>query len=365
MLKLPVFMLCSIVSLAIFAADIQPNNPYQVFIPITQTDDASRQAAIKQGLIQVLSRRSGSRKAFSKPEQQAKLQSYATQYLQQYEYRKIQNHPFLVVSFTPDLDSLLPNFGVKLWSEEARPAILSWIVLEKTSTTTWLTPEEAAPETELLTLAATQQGLNLLFPVLDLDDRQLLNFDEVSKGNKKLLQTSATRYNAPVILSGVLSEKAGQWQAKWKLLINGKEQSFESQPAELTLLLQDLMTNIFNRVAPVFVNAPPPQTVNAPTTEASKMSEPPPSSIITAAPMDNKQPFTLQVNNVNNLQDYAKLQQYLKELPQVSQVQTLQITPNSVSFQLTLKADNASFIQVLNSSRQLTPNPDNTYRYVP
>ena len=364
MLKLTVLILCSIVSFTTVAAVTPPNNPYQVFIPITQTDDASRQAAIKQGLIQVLSRRSGNRKAFSKPEQQAKLQSYATQYLQQYEYRKIQNRPFLVVSFTPDLDSLLPNFGVKLWSEEARPAILSWIVLEKTSTT-WLTPEEAAPETELLNLAATQQGLNLLFPVLDLDDRQLLNFDEVSKGNRKLLQTSATRYNTPVILSGVLSEKAGQWQAKWKLLINGKEQNFESQPAELTLLLQDLMTNVFNRVAPVFVNAPPPQTVSTPITEASKTSEPPPSSITTTIPSDSKQPFTLQVNNVNNLQDYAKLQQYLKELPQVSQVQTLQITPNSVSFQLTLKTDNASFTQVLNNSRQLTPNSDNTYRYVP
>lgn len=362
MLKLTVFLLCSLVAFTTFAADIQPNNPYQVFVPITQTDDASRQAAIKQGLIQVLSRRSGSRKAFSKPEQQAKLQSYATQYLQQYEYRKIQNRPFLVVSFTPDLDSLLPNFGVKLWSEEARPAILSWIVLEKTSTT-WLTPEEAAPETELLNLAATQQGLNLLFPVLDLDDRQLLNFDEVSKGNRKLLQTSAIRYNTPVILSGVLSEKAGQWQAKWKLLINGKEQNFESQPAELTLLLQDLMTNVFNRVAPVFVNAPPPQTVNTPTTELPKNSEFTPSTA--PANNDSKQPFTLQVNNVNNLQDYAKLQQYLKELPQVSQVQTLQITPNSVSFQLTLKTDNVSFTQVLNNSRQLTPNSDNTYRYVP
>ncbi|MEN9849123.1 MAG: hypothetical protein RL368_1863, partial [Pseudomonadota bacterium] len=270
--------------------------------------------------------------------------------------------PFLVVSFTPDLDSLLPNFGVKLWSEEARPAILSWIVLEKTSTT-WLTPEEAASETELLNLAATQQGLNLLFPVLDLDDRQLLNFDEVSKGNRKLLQTSATRYNTPVILSGVLSEKAGQWLAKWKLLINGKEQSFESQPAELTVLLQDLMTNVFNRVAPVFVNAPPPQTVNTPTAEIPKNSELTPST--TPAPTDSKQPFTLQVNNVNNLQDYAKLQQYLKELPQISQVQTLQITPSSVSFQLTLKTDNASFTQVLNNSRQLLPNPDNTYRYVP
>jgi len=364
MLKLTVLILCSIVSFMTFAADTPPNNPYQVFVPITQTDDASRQAAIKQGFIQVLSRRSGSRKAFSKPEQQAKLHSYATQYLQQYEYRKIQNHPFLVVSFTPDLDSLLPNFGVKLWSDEARPAILSWIVLEKTSTT-WLTPEEAAPETELLTLAATQQGLNLLFPVLDLDDRQLLNFDEVSKGNRKLLQTSATRYNAPVILSGVLSEKAGQWQAKWKLFINGKEQSFESQPAELTILLQDLMTNVFNRVAPVFVNAPPPQTVNAPTAETPKNSEFTSSSTIAPASIDNKQPFTLQVNNVNNLQDYAKLQQYLKELPQILQVQTLQITPNSVSFQLTLKTDKASFIQGLNNSRQLVPNPDNTYRYVP
>lgn len=360
MLKLTVLMLCSLVSFTTVAAETAQNNPYQVFVPITQTDDASRQAAIKQGLIQVLSRRSGNRKAFSKPEQQAKLQAYATQYLQQYEYRKIQNRPFLVVSFTPDLDSLLPNFGAKLWSDEARPAILSWIVLEKTGMT-WLTPEEAAPETELLNLAATQQGLNLLFPVLDLDDRQLLNFDEVSKGNKKLLQTSAIRYNTPVILSGVLSEKAGQWQAKWKLFINGKEQSFESQPAELTLLLQDLMTNVFNRVAPVFVNAPPTQTVNAPTAEIPKNPEVTPS--VAPAPIDK--PFTLQVNNVNNLQDYARLQQYLKELPQVSQVQTLQITPHSVSFQLTLKVDNASFTQVLNNSRQLTPNSDNTYRYVP
>jgi hypothetical protein len=103
--------------------------------------------------------------------------------------------------------------------------------------------------------------------------------------------------------------------------------------------------------------------VSAPAAELPKNPELTPSTA--PANNDSKQPFTLQVNNVNNLQDYAKLQQYLKELPQVSQVQTLQITPNSVSFQLTLKTDNVSFTQVLNNSRQLTPNPDNTYRYVP
>ncbi len=305
---------------------------YETVVTARGTDAEARQAAVQEAFRKVAVKLTGRSDAARSPAVQSLLAT-AEAYVQQYRYSEqpaADGSQQLWVSFDPrGVESALRQSGLELWGQQ-RPLTLVWAVVDSGQGRELVSADGPAGAAAALQAAATDRGLPLVLPLLDLEDRQALTASDVWGRFAEPIQAASRRYTSDAVLAGrVFRTPRGEWQSDWSLL-------------------QGMQTQRWSATSPTREAALAAGVAGATDSLARQYTAP---ALLTAAPGL----LTLVVRDVRRYEDYGQALRYLESLPQVVSVQVLQATPGELRFALDLRGSQDALARALALEHRLEP----------
>lgn len=301
----------------------QVENLYSVEIAVPDQTTSVRLDAFKQAFRDVIVKISGSDEALKNPGLARPLKSSSRYVLQfHYQLRKpdiadsadqasANEQLFLLVSFNPDaVESLLRNNNISIWGNQ-RPSTLL-LISSAPKGAAQLVSDDSTPElVTALEKQARKRGLPVLFPLMDLEDRQQFSVQDVLQKNLQNLSVAAARYAPDALLVGRLIGSAdSKWQGAWLAQFSGKRFDWTFTAATRDSVLDQAMTHLARLLASEYAL----QSGNG-----------------------VEQDVLLNVDQVATLQDHVRVLAYLKSLDVVASARLVLIDGARASYRLKMR----------------------------
>lgn len=235
----------------------------------------------------------------------------------------------LVARFDGDsVRQALIELGIPVWQRD-RPPVLAWVAIEDTDGQRVLVGSDRGEAwREALEEAAADLGIELTFPLLDLEDQSQVRFSDVAGGFAGPIREASQRYDTPLILMGSLRAGGGQWRGQWRLFgpedqrRDWRDVDTDKAPAlahwrdQLAAALRDMYTVL-------------------PDSESGES-------------------LPVRITGVDGAPDLGWLQDTLSELSGVERVTLQRVEPTRVRFALSLNVDRARVLRTLDRNSALT-----------
>ena len=172
-----------------------------------------------------------------------------------------------------------------------------------------------------------RRGVDLVLPLLDLEDRSRLASTDVWGGFSDKVARASLRYQSDTVLVGRAYQVVPQaWEVNWELLSQGKSHSWTTRGGGLQQVLDEGIGHTADLLARRFAQAP--QSLGA-------------------------GPVVLAVQGVRTLEDYARTLEYLRTLAPVREVYVSNVEANRISFAVTASGGRTALEQVIALGRTL------------
>lgn len=352
---------------------------YDAEVPIQGQSPEQRNEAIENALRLVLGRLFGGEKVSSDPRLAEVIKS-APRLARSYRFRwddagTSSTRPMLVVQFdeaavnrtlrekgvspsvgtAPQREALPATRPTRLEpppAESATPRsaaqqpLLLWLARERSGLRDFATPEADPMLVSAARAAASQQGVPVLFPLYDLEDRTQINAADLWALRMATIQGASRRYAADQVLVGLVSgsDRAG-WSGQWvQIGPGGLTTEWTSRGASPEAVVQAGVrqlkergsggTGTSARSAAAAPPPPPPLTSKSQpgattpvTTAGSGLAT---SGAGRAGPAGGLLP--VQVSGVQRWEEYLRTQKFLASLSGIGQVQVLGVAGDQVTF---------------------------------
>lgn len=332
---------------------------YEAVVPVTGYDATARDAALSKALSEVLVRVSGNQKAPLHPAL-ARVVSNAQRLVERFSYENAPaadtaseapasaattEHPGDVAAAVitpqappapalrlhaifdgPGVDRVLNAAGFNVW--EQRQQTLLWLAFDSGAEPALIGADAPAPLGPLLDTAAHRRGLPLLYPLLDLEDQQALQFSDVVAASADRIRAAAQRYQPDAVLAGYVHMSApDQYTARWTLYQTEGAPDWTAQGN-----LQQVIDAGIDGAADLLAQ-------HAPTTAGSAAGVP------------------LHVAGITDLSRFADVEHYLAGMPVITQVQTQTVEATAVTFMLQLNGTRQALVDTFARGALLLPDP--------
>lgn len=334
--KISVIVLVASLLAAVFPADAaRVNGLFEASVDAAGREDKARDAAFGAALEQVLVRLTGSREALQAGNASGLLANPG-RFVEEFRYsetpaqdgtRQLQ----LWVQFDGvSLSRELRQRGLPYWGPE-RPDVLAWVAVDDRGRR-FLVSEGGNQELgAALEEAAGRYGLPLTLPLLDLEDQREVGFADVWGGFPDRVEAASQRYRPQVVLTGRLDHgsAAGDWRADWQAQDQGERRNGRAHGPSADAAVGAAMAQVAEWLAQRYA------------------------VVATGAGAR-----TLVVDNVRDLDDYARVSDYLASLSPVERVDVRRVSGDEVEFNLALSADESSLRKLIALGRTLQPGAD-------
>jgi uncharacterized protein len=304
---------------------------YEVQVPVADQSPRARLEASGSALAQVLTRLTG---LTTLPRNEAVDRARAAPdlYYNQFGFRRgPEGEVLLHVQFVPDaVLSLIRQANLPVWRAN-RPTVLAWAVVDDgTGDRQILNSGADHPVSRALKQRASERGLPLILPLMDIEDQMLVEPAIVwGRLSEPLLEASA-RYDADILLIGrIQMQPDGNWTGSWEFWLEENLRETEQQaadPARLGAAAADLVSDeLAARFAVV-------------DTGSSRRLE-------------------LAVSAIESAADYADLLRYLGGLEIVDEVDVGFLSGDRLGIFLVTVADPDQLQDMFRLDRRLLPDP--------
>jgi len=283
---------------------------YEVTVPVASQAPADRKRASSDALLVMLSRVTGLAHpprtesvtaALASPERFYNEFSYATDEDGELE---------LVVQFDPGaILALQKQAALPIW-RSTRSRVVAWVVIEQDGERALVgadTPDELAP---VLIERARARGVDLVVPLLDLDDRLEVTPAVVWGRLSQVLETASERYGADVLLVGRASlDPAGGWSGEWEFWVGTQVITQELEDGDL-----------------------PTQAANAVDLLADELAS------RSAVLGSESSRLALSVSGIRTAADYGELLAYLESQEFIDSVHLSELTGSTLEIEVATRA---------------------------
>ncbi|WP_353570922.1 DUF2066 domain-containing protein [Candidatus Albibeggiatoa sp. nov. BB20] len=328
---------CFIISLLLLMTQpVWSIDLYQAQVVVTDTAEEHRLPALKQVLKQVLVKLTGVHNIDLNTDELNHIEKW----VQQFTYKSETGLVWLEVIFNrEEINTLLEKLGLEVW-QQPRATILAWVAHKDEI----INDVQQVNRMQVLKAIAAKHGIEMIFPILDLYERRNFPLKQITAYQMEDIKSLAQRYTVDTVLIGHI-ESENEQQANWQLFYNNKQSNWKTQHKQLNNLLISGVEQAVNRVAPQSV-----QNINAKTEMEKKAGK-----TITS---ETKQAIAnthlnLTITGVPNLTIYAKINKYLKALPEVKNIEMKNMSSNQLLFEITAKATPEQFVKILQASKML------------
>lgn len=321
----------------LLASELQPLYEYE--LPISEkTGVVDQTQVIRQGISEVLIRASGSEKILQFPTVKEALNA-PDKYVKQLSYHQhpTAGHSIKILFNEKQIKQLLNKLPQRALQGQ-RPLVLVWLMIDKAGVPYSIGNDSEPLIATEMSKALTKRAIPFTLPLLDLTDVNEIGEVEVWNGTLHSLQQTAKRYEPEAILLGRLkNNNTEEWKGSWTLLKEGSENiTWETEGKTLEILLGEAAELLALRLA-----EPGAKT-----------------SAANAVLQENRlQNLSVAVSGVLNMEQYAKVLDYLRQLPSVVEVEVAQIMPEKTIFNLKTMADKAALTRSINEGSLLIENP--------
>jgi hypothetical protein len=208
------------------------------------------------------------------------------------------------------LEGHLIQLGLPVWGKE-RPAVLIWLAIENNGQRYLAVQGSGLDAYGVINDTAHRLRIPVIFPLLDLEDRDIVSVADVLGGFDDRVRQASNRYRADAVLivrATGLSD--GYWKAHWRLYSGEEAENWSSTGKDFDSVLRDGMEqtamNLSSHMAVKYQS------------EDGVMA-------------------MLIVDGVEQLEDYARLLAYINGLALVSRQYPHSIEATRASFQLHLR----------------------------
>ncbi|MFT7286318.1 MAG: hypothetical protein ACI87W_000423 [Halieaceae bacterium] len=195
---------------------------YTARLPVADRGNATRAAARREGLRQVLVKASGQSVGLGHSAIQNAL-GQPQSYLLGYSYEEQDAQITLRLSYDEiAVQRLLREAALPLWTAN-RPPVLAWLVVSDGSRRRFVSGEELPDAAMTLGEEFQQRGVPLQLPLYDLTDTRILSPGEAWRQSSMAIIGASQRYGDARVLAGrvaILSD--GSWLGDWRFLDAGR-----------------------------------------------------------------------------------------------------------------------------------------------
>ena len=250
-LCLPLLLTALLTTLTASAANGTDTNKglFQATVKVANQNPAELDRALPKAFSEILRRLTADR-AITKAPWAHQAIGNARHYLAQFKYEQRSDTEaeitYLIADFNPSaVTKLLEQNGVAYWSS-TRPTVIAWVLSENGGSRQIISSNSSADLAEPLTQAAQQAGVNLVLPLMDLQEQGQIHTDDLLVQDTDLLEQATDRYGSKVFILGQLRAlNDDRWSAEWLLSIDSKLYRWPAERhAELMPLLRRGMTAI-------------------------------------------------------------------------------------------------------------------------
>lgn len=289
---------------------VEVSGLFEAEVPVADREQTAREEAFLRAFNTVLVRLTGSSSVADRAQEAV---GEARDYVQQYQYREDEEGYALWVRFDGQtLEDAVRSAGLPIWGSE-RPAVLIWLAVDQEDRRYLIGEEGSGNARSILEAEAQARGLPLMYPLMDLEDRQRVNIADVMGGFDDTALRASRRYGPDVVVvAQAQASDGGFWRSHWRLYYGGQEQEWSSQGESLPKLLTENVDTLADALA---------------------------AQLAIDAGTQARNTLRLDIIGVDSLEDYAFIEQYLASLAPVSGLQTARVTPDSASFDVRLSGD--------------------------
>ena len=318
---------------------LQVQGLYEAEVPVPSKAETERNLALGAALRNVLVKVTGERNPQSYPGI-VQAMSHPGELVEQFRYRSTASDSSdtatddegglkLWARFDSQVvDRLVRDAGLPSWGKN-RPSMLMWLAVEDQSGRSLIGADDSPTITNVLHAAAGNRGVPFVVPLMDLVDRSVVSVSDVWAGFPDRILQASSRYRADIVLlSRVHQPNTTQWEARWRLFVDGAPHDWTLRNNALDVMLVRGVNHAADIVAARF------------TQSASGAGD---------------SAVDLAINDIRTLGDYARTLSYLKSLDGISRIDVKGASGNQVSFSLAIRGGASAFSQVIGLGRTLTP----------
>lgn len=308
-----------------------PADMYKATVTVQSQSAAERARAASEGLRQVLVRVSGvvDLNAAGDVEQ---VLGNASGYIDQFQYKRgVDDYgdrvEQLVMSFSPKvIEGLLQQAGLPLWPTN-RPSVLVWLVEDDPQGGRQLVNTAEDDVVKGLRKGAAMRGLQLKWPLLDLDDQLAISAEDVWTFEQEAIVEASERYRVDTVLVGRYTQTSGgQWWTSWQFFHRGDSEFYELRLADGIELgaqaIDPLADNLASRYSVYPGGEGEPQMM-------------------------------VQISNVDSFGDYRGALEYLRQVAVVTSTELLAVTGSTLLVVVQLSGDTQQLENALSLDKKL------------
>lgn len=314
-------------------AELVPNL-YEVVLPVADESAEVRNAAMADGLAEMLVRQSGDGQILQKI-----TPPNAGAYVKQYRYEArpaqasaenngtTENQQIrLQYNSTRIMDFLRSN-GLPIWGDHRAVAVL-WLAVRDGRNQYLLKASDSSLFKDQLEKLFKQRGIPVVWPSYDKRDQALIKFTDVWAGFSEPLQQASARYSQGPVLSGNLSWNGSVWSGDWTLLDARHSQRWSLRSTDYEQLLSDAVTQMADALGKQY-------------------------AVLESNDGSTESRVQLDIENVSTLAAYVRVKKYLASLQAVQNVQLTRLSGDQIEFSIALRSRVDDLLNLLATSSQL------------
>jgi hypothetical protein len=320
----------------------QETGRYEARVEVPNQSPSARREVLDDALSVVLRRVTGDPDAPRRSEAQSLL-SRPGDFLQRFSYQRVSadqtdaeggeaNQPeqqlMLMARFDGDsVRQALIEAGVAVWQRDV-PPVLAWVAIEDAAGERTLVGSEKGDRwRQVLLGVAADLGVELTFPLLDLEDQRQVRFSDVAGGFPGPVLSASQRYDAAVILMGSLRSDGSQWRSRWRLLGPGEQRAnWRDVHSDKGSALTAWRRQLAARLRESYTVLPDPESSDS---------------------------MLVRFSGVTKAEDFAWVQRTLAEASGVSEVTLRRLSSDKLQFALRVNVERARVIRGLDRNPNL------------
>lgn len=314
---------------------------FEAEVPVVGQDAAVRQDAMRAALAEVLVKVSGHRAVGTLPGV-AELTNAAPQYVQQFVYRNAAMLPGQRASQPParvlwvrfDRDALIRVLranGIAIWGN-ARPALLLWLDVREQNERSIVSIDNKPEWKQFIESITKSRGVPLLLPVLDANELASMQTTDPWNASPEEVMRISTRYHPEAVLVGKVESRNGEWLSTWSFYDQENRQAWSASGETRDAVVLDGIQKAIDELVAHYNSAD-------------------------TAPADAG--LLLQINDVQTLEEYARVTKYLGSLASVAQLQLLRVEGLNLIFRVEAQGGAQRLTSDIRLGTTLAPMPAN------
>ena len=314
---------------------------YSVEYPVPDQSRQVRSAVFTKGLQEVLIRVTGSRDAVK----QLKPGS-ASSYVQQFSYKEkeaeqeanetdietvtTREEEFVLnVQFNADkIISLIRKNDLAVWGEHRSEAVV-WLAVRDGVNRYVLKNNDESLLKQSVETSSVRRGLPVVWPKNDANDRKLLRFSDVWAAFETPVKAASKRYTKGPAIIGRLSWTGSKWKGDWTLYVENSSSNWSLSGSDYNALIAEAIDLSTDEIGKHYAVLERIDTMGA--------------------------GLHVEINKVNSVTDYRKIQKFLEGLTAVKQTRLVRADKDIVVFEIDLRGGIDDFTRLVSTEKTLQP----------